>query len=369
MHFVKGRVARQAHVDLPEGTVEEEFGRQGFFGRYAHLYRKKPPVDWIEVDEGLRPRALSVRELPGLGKRHWHEARVPFLKNSNVSIEFARLDQAPASCFRNADGDEILFVHNGSGHLDCDFGSMEFKTGDYLVVPRGTTYRIHPDTPCEWLVIESRGEVSLPDRGLLGQHALFDPNVIAVPSPRELPDDSPECKWPVWVKRQDKLFSITYPFDPLNTVGYKGDLTVWRLNVNDIRPVASERYHLPPSAHATFISDPFVLCTFLPRPLEVGDEKAMKVPFYHSNIDFDEVIFYHAGQFFSRAGIAPGMVTFHPQGIHHGPQPQAIEAAKDKQRTDEIAIMIDTKEPLELTEAAHKAQVTDYWKSWQRNKT
>jgi len=148
-------------------------------------------------------------------------------------------------------------------------------------------------------------------------------------------------------------------------VGWKGDLTVWRLNIDDIRPVMSERYHLPPTAHATFVAPNVVICTFLPRALENGDPGALKVPFYHANIDFDEVLFYHDGEFFSRAGIKPGMVTFHPQGIPHGPQPGAVEAAKQKTRTEEKAVMVDTRNPLTLTAQAQGVEWADYWKSWQ----
>jgi homogentisate 1,2-dioxygenase len=151
-------------------------------------------------------------------------------------------------------------------------------------------------------------------------------------------------------------------------VGWKGELCAFRLNVKDIRPVASERYHLPPTAHATFAAAGVYICTFLPRPLEHGDSGALKVPFYHSNIDYDEVLFYHQGDFFSRPGMRPGMVTFHPQGIHHGPQPGAAERAEGKLRTDEIAVMIDTRRSLDLTDAARAAEVPDYWKSWQTKK-
>ncbi len=362
MHYSKGRVARQAHVGVPDGTVEEEFGRGGFSGRNAHLYRAEPPVNWVEVDEGIRPRALLATRAVA-DDRAWPAARVTLLSNADVKIAFARLSGEPTSCFRNADADEILFVHSGEGSLDSDFGPMEFRTGDYLVIPRGTTYRLGSGG-AELLVVESREEVRLPERGLLGQHALFDPNVIEVPTPRP-PATRDERRWTVQVQRAGRLHNVVYPHDPLNTVGYKGDLTIWKLNVADIRPVMSERYHLPPSAHATFIADSFVLCTFLPRGLETGDPGALKVPFYHSNIDYDEVIFYHDGDFFSREGIEPGMVTFHPQGIHHGPQPQAVKNSKEKTRTDEVAVMIDTLRPLEVTQAAMRVQRSDYWKSWQ----
>jgi homogentisate 1,2-dioxygenase len=148
-------------------------------------------------------------------------------------------------------------------------------------------------------------------------------------------------------------------------VGWKGTLSVLQLNVADIRPVLSDRYHLPPSAHSTFVAHNFVVCTFAPRPLETGDEKALRVPFYHSNIDFDEVLFYHSGEFFSRAGIDAGMITFHPQGIHHGPHKKAVERSAQATRTNETAVMIDTKRPLKVLASAESIEQKDYWKSWQ----
>jgi homogentisate 1,2-dioxygenase len=167
------------------------------------------------------------------------------------------------------------------------------------------------------------------------------------------------------IQRQGALTSVFYPHCPLDVVGWKGTLTVWQLNVRDIRPVSSDRYHLPPSAHTTFVAPNVAICTFAPRPLENGDPRALKVPFYHSNIDFDEVLFYHAGEFFSRDGIRPGMLTFHPQGIHHGPQARAAARAPAAQRTEEIAVMIDTRRPLDVCPPATAYEVADYWKSWQ----
>lgn len=367
MYFRRGRVTKQAHVDIPEGTVEEEFGRQGFFGRVSHLYRSAPPVGWSRIEGDLRPEALHVRELAGLGAGDYLSGRVAFLENGEVRLHMARLagDDAMPYLFRNADADEILFVHRGAGRLESDFGPLDYETGDYLVIPRGTVHRLLPTGPTELLVIESFSEVGLPERGLLGKHALFDPDVIKVPEPAPPTHDrAPGREWELKIQRQGRLTSVFYPFHPINTVGWKGDLTVWQLNVRDIRPIMSERYHLPPSAHATFVGRGFVVCTFLPRGLETGDPGALKVPFYHSNIDYDEVLFYHQGSFFSRQGIGAGMVTFHPQGLHHGPQPGAVEAARDKTRTDEIAVMVDTERPLELTRAAREVANPDYWASW-----
>lgn len=367
MHWVRGKVARQAHVGLPPGTVEEEFGRRGFFGRYAHLYRTEPPVGWTRIEGELRPRAYAVHQLSEAADGYL-PARKAFLANDDVTLRFARVDAPMRYWFRNADADEVLFVHEGAGQLECDFGLIDFEAGHYLVIPRGTVHRLVPSAPTSLLIVESKSEVRLPDKGLLGQHALFDPAVIDVPEPAPPENEPGRTEYEVRVQRRGRITSIVYPFHPINTVGWKGDLTVWRLHVRDIRPVMSERYHLPPSAHATFVANGWVLCTFLPRALETGDPEALRVPFYHSNIDYDEVLFYHAGNFFSRQGIGPGMVTFHPQGIHHGPQPGAVAAAADKTHTDEIAVMIDTERPLDPTSDAESVEVADYWQSWQPKK-
>ena len=218
-----------------------------------------------------------------------------------------------------------------------------------------------------FLVIETRGELVEPDRGMLGQHALWDPAVIEVPTPNEDGRNSTlashDHEWELVIQRRGELTRVFYPHCPLDTVGWKGTLSVKRLNVADIRPVMSERYHLPPSAHSTFVAPGAIVCTFLPRALETGDPRAMKVPFYHSNIDFDEVLFYHDGEFFSRTGVGVGMLTFHPQGIHHGPQPGAIERTADKARTNEVAVMLDTRHPLDVL-TGPGLEVPDYWRSW-----
>lgn len=372
--YVRGRVATQAHVGLPDGTVEEEYARNGFFGRYAHLYREHPPVAWTRIEGPLRPRLYDLNDLHPAAAHaadDYLAHRVALLRNADCCISTAALHAPMPYLFRNADGDELLFVHAGTGRLATDFGSLTYEAGDYLLIPRGTQYRLLPSSATRLLVLETTGEIALPERGMLGQHALFDPAVLRVPSPDErtplLPGQA-GChpnEWRVVIKRQDALTSVYYPHDPLDVVGWKGTLTVWQLNVRDIRPVLSDRYHLPPSAHTTFIAPHVAICTFAPRPLENGDPRALKVPFYHSNIDFDEVLFYHAGEFFSRHGIKPGMLTFHPQGIHHGPQRRATQRTPAAQRTEEVAVMIDTRHPLDVCTPAQAFEVPDYWKSWQ----
>lgn len=362
--YIKGVVTTQAHVAIPDGTYEEEVGRNGFFGKYAHLYRQNSPVGWTRIEGALKPRAYDLRRLEET--QDYLAGRREFLKNEDVALSFSRLEKPMMYFFRNADADEVLFIHQGSGRLETDYGPLLYQSGDYLLIPRGTVYRLEPAQKNEILVIESFSEVRFPDKGMLGQHALFDPAVVKVPTP-EVPikKSFQQDEYEVRIKRCGEYTKVFYPFYPMDTVGWKGTLSVQQLNVKDIRPVLSDRYHLPPSAHTTFVANNFVICTFVPRPLEVGDEKAMRVPFYHSNIDFDEVLFYHDGEFFSRSGIESGMVTFHPQGIHHGPQKKAVERSVQARHTNEVAVMVDTKRPLHPTAGATGVELVDYWKSWQ----
>jgi homogentisate 1,2-dioxygenase len=168
--------------------------------------------------------------------------------------------------FRNADGDELLFVHRGRGKVETDFGPLDFEPGDYIVLPRAVTYRVIPETQDNFfLIVQSRTEFEQPDKGLIGHHALYDPGVIVTPEPQPLLDDDRE--WEVRIKVEDEISKVFYPFNPIDTVGWKGDLTVWKLNMRDIRPIMSHRAHLPPSAHTTFLTDGAVVCSFLPRPL------------------------------------------------------------------------------------------------------
>jgi len=357
MHLqAKGKFSRQAHVSIPPGCHEEEFGRGGFFGPVSQLYHENPPTGWTRIEGPLRPHAFDFNTLTP-------PDRTLLLYNNDVSFSIDRLQKKNDWFFRNADGDEIFFIHRGSGRLQTDFGGMAYQPGDYIVMPRGITYRFLPaDADNFFLVFESKSVIRQPDRGILGQHALYDQTVIETPEPQPVKEDLKE--WEIKVKRLNELTSIFYPYSPLDVVGWKGDLYPWKLNIQDIRPVMSHLTHLPPSIHTTFVGHQFVICTFLPRPLET-DPEAVRVPFYHRNIDYDEVLFYHDGEFFSRDGIKPGMVTLHPQGIHHGPHPKAVEESKTKTHTTEIAVMLDVINPLSVTSEAKNMEITDYWKSWQ----
>src|SRR5690606_15434545 len=225
---------------------------------------------------------------------------------------------------------------------------------------RGTMWRLECTEPLAVLAIEATGSsYALPEKGMLGAHAIFDPAMLDVPRIDEAfrAQQSSQQPWQVRVKRRNAISTITYPFNPLDAVGWHGDLSVTRINVKDIRPLMSHRYHLPPSAHTTFVAQRFVVCTFVPRPFET-DPGALKVPFFHNNDDYDEVIFYHAGEFFSRDNIRPGMVTLHPSGFTHGPHPKALRnmLTQSKPATDEVAVMIDTRDPLDIADAARAVE-------------
>ena len=358
----KGRVTRQAHVGLPDGTYEEEHGREAFEGRASHLYRSHPPTAWIRIEGDLRPRAYDLNQLkPADGELgDWTQ----ILSNEDLSIFVSMQPVARDWFLRDSDGDLCYFVHRGEGALETDYGPLGFRSGDFLIVPKGTTHRLVPETQDNFFyVVEGRGEYSVPDKGILGKHALFDPGVLETPEPK--PHDE-EGEFEVRVKRDGRYTTLTYPFHPLDVVGWQGDLCPVRLNVEDFRPVVSPRYHLPPSVHVTWKSDGFEIGTFAPRPTETGDPAALRVPFFHSNIDRDEVLFYHRGQFFSRAGIGEAYITHHPQGLHHGPQAAAIEASKTKEFADEYAIMVESERPLHTASALEDVEVEGYSTSWAR---
>lgn len=358
----KGKFAPQAHVALPEGTFEEEHGRKGFYGKTAHLYHAHPPTGWTAFEGKLRPHCFDLNEIEPTDRRDPRGMPVPFLGNNDVRLYVSRRSEPMPFYYRNADGDELLFVHRGEGTIETDFGPLPFERGDYFVLPRAVTYRIAPDTRDNFfLLIQSRSEFEQPEKGLLGQHALYDPGVIVTPDPAPQLDDHRE--WQVWIKSEDEITRVTYPFNPIDVVGWKGDLTVWKINVRDIRPVMSHRAHLPPSAHTTFVTQGAVVCSFLPRPLE-QDPDALRVPFFHRNTDYDEFLFYHDGDFFSKDNIKPGMATLHPRGIHHGPHPQALANQHRKTRTDEYAVMLDGLNPIHVLPAGEAVEWKEYWASW-----
>jgi homogentisate 1,2-dioxygenase len=363
---VEGIASRQAHADMPEGTYEREVSKEGFFGPAALFHHKHPPTGWSNFEGPLRPHAFDLAKLAQSQRSPWSASAV--LHNTHVRIRHWRCDGAMDSLARNADGDELLFVHAGRGDFYCDYGRLAFVAGDYIMIPRGTMWRVEAAEALTALLIEAtNASYTLPDRGMLGPHAQFDPAMLDTPKmdDRFREQQNLAREWTVNVKRRNAVSKVTYPFNPLDAVGWHGDLSVVRLNVKDIRPISSHRYHLPPSVHTTFVGERFVVCTFTPRPFET-DPGALKVPFFHNNDDYDEVLFYHAGNFFSRDNIHPGMMTLHPGGFTHGPHPKALKhmLVQSKPATDEIAVMIDTRDALEIGEEAAKVEWLEYVNSW-----
>jgi homogentisate 1,2-dioxygenase len=359
-----GDASSQAHADLPAaGPYEREVGREGFFGPATHLHHRHPPTAWSDWEGPLRPRAYDLGRLDAGGDGPW--AAQELLGNAHCRLRLWSCTAPMRQLFRNGDGDDLVFVHEGEGELFCDYGHLGYRSGDYLLIPRSTMWRIEPSAPSRFLLIEAvNGGYRLPERGLVGAHALFDPAVLAVP---EIDDaflaQQGEQPWQVVIRRRGALSTVSYPFNPLDVVGWHGDVAVCRLAWRDIRPLGSHRYHLPPSAHTTFVADRFVVCTFVPRPLET-DPGALQLPFFHNNDDFDELIFYHAGSFVSRDMIHPGMMTLHPCGFTHGPHPGALRAAGRRRETDEVAVMIDARDALEPAAALGEVEWSGYVDSW-----
>lgn len=367
----EGIFNRQAHCDIPSGLYEHEHGREGFFGAASHRLHSHRPTDWSAWDGPLRPHCLDLNKLAGYAACPL--AAHPVMGNASTQVRWWR---APAGkmqhLVRNGDGDDLLFVHAGAGELFCDYGHLGFGDGDYLLLPRGTAWRIESAQPVEMLLVEATDDYfQLPDRGIVGRHALFDAAVLETPKIDDaFKDQYSEHETTVRIKRRGAVSVVTFPFNPLDCVGWHGDCVPVRLNWRDIREMLSDRYHLPPTAHATFLGKTVVVCTFAPRPLE-SDPGVLKVPFFHSNVEFDEFIFYHRGNFFSRDNISAGMCTLHPAGFAHGPHPKAFALAEasnngERRSTDEVAVMIDTRFAVDLAAMPPGVENLDYVDSWKR---
>jgi homogentisate 1,2-dioxygenase len=363
---IEGEASRQAHADMPAGTYEREISKEGFFGPAAFLHHRRPPTGWSHFEGPLRPRAFDLVALNRADLSPWSAPVI--LKNAACEVRFWKVSHAMPALARNADGDQLLFIHEGEADLFCDYGHLALAPGDYAVLPRGTMWRLAPSSPLAILMIEATNtHYSLPDKGLVGGHAIFDPALFDAPKIDEAfkrhQEDDRETR--IDIKKRGAISVVTYPYNPLDVIGWHGELSPVRINVRNIRPLMSHRYHVPPSAHTTFLSDRFVVCTFAPRPFET-DPGALKVPFFHNNDDYDEVLFYHAGDFFSRDNIKAGMMTFHPSGFTHGPHPKALKNMLEQKKpgTDEYAVMIDTRDPLDVGEGAAAVEFTGYVDSW-----
>lgn len=365
MPRIEGICSRQAHADFPKGTYERELGQEGFFGLCTHMIHPHAPTSWVDWEGPLRPQAFDLNKLVRDHKNPFDATMI--MHNAHSQMRWWTLDISMTHLVRNADGDELLFIHKGKANLFCDYGHLMIGEGDYVLLPRGTMWRLEVIESLQILMIEATGGAyRLPDKGMVGPHAIFDPAMLDVPVMNEqFKAQQTTITTKVVIKRRNLFSTVTFPYNPLDALGWHGNLMVVRINVKDIRPLMSHRYHLPPSAHTTFVARRFVVCTFAPRPIE-SDPGALKVPFYHNNDDYEEFIFYHKGEFFSRDNIHPGMTTFHPAGFTHGPHPGAFKAGKDfaRKETDEYAVMVDFRDAVDVGEAMEAIEWKEYIHSW-----
>lgn len=368
MHqYSQGQNHTQGHKGIPAGQYEEEQGRAGFFGPVSHLLKATQPTRWTSIEGPLKPHLFdAVKVQPADGK--WQR----LLFNQEVVIYkmiHSASSSAPTQALRNADGETLYFVHQGTGVVLTEYGLLEFKKGTYISIPKCVTHSIYFTEKSELLIIESRqSSYREPERGMVGRNAFYDLASLGKP------DLEKQNEWlknhaasvvMVNVKREDVMTRFNYSENIYDTVAWKGDFFPFTLHINDMMPMMSHRVHLPPSAHTTFVAQGFVVCTFLPRLIETDDD-ALKVPFYHQNIDYDEVLFYHDGNFFSRDNLHSGMITLHPAGFPHGPHPKAFANQGKKTFTDEVAVMIDTRNHLQIDDSLTTVEVTDYWNSWNK---
>jgi homogentisate 1,2-dioxygenase len=381
-HYVRlGEIPRKRHTQFrqPDGSLyaEQVFGTKGFSGIASILYHAHLPTQVAEYRSlgDLRP---AVREDEPLRHRHLKtqnfrphgdpvSGRTPLLVNEDVSMGLCRPTESMDYYYKNGDGDDLLFVHQGEGRLETMFGVLPYREGDYLIIPRGTIYRVISDSPeTTILVIESNASTIEPPRryrneyGQLLEHAPYCERDIRVPGQTAYHDET--GRFEVRVKARGRLTAYYYDFHPLDVIGWDGYLYPWALSIHDFEPITGS-LHQPPPTHQTFEGHNFVLCSFVPRMLDYHPD-AIAIPYNHSNLDSDEVLYYVNGNFASRRGIEVGSVTLHPSGIPHGPQPGAVEASLGKTRTEELAVMLDTFRPLRLTEATRELEDDNYPFSW-----
>lgn len=369
--YAQGKHNTQGHKAIPAGCYEEEQGRQGFFGPVTHLIKPEASTKWTNISGPLKPHLFDLVEMKAVAGK-WHR----LLFNSDVAIyscwnevTVLKNDLNKLDSFRNADGDTLLFCHTGSGVVLTEYGLLKFKTGSYVNIPKAIHHTFVFNEKTQFIIIESlNSSYREPDRGMVGKNAFYDPASFGKPNLEELHQFKKENKIQsseIFIKRLEVITQFSYDSCVYDTVGWKGDYFPFTLHIEDLMPMISHRVHLPPSAHTTFVAKGFVICTFLPRPIE-SDDDALKVPFFHQNIDYDEVLFYHAGNFFSRDNLHSNMMTMHPAGFPHGPHPKAFANQGKKTFTDEVAVMIDSQRALHIDPEFAKVELMDYWKSWMK---
>jgi homogentisate 1,2-dioxygenase len=376
-----GDVPAKRHVQFREnGTLltEEVMGLEGFSGLESILYHLHSPC---RVSE-LGPFVPIEREewVPDAhAHRHFHTAGVPetgdeitgrrtLMWNSDVEISLCRPAETMDYFFRNGEGDEVIFVHEGSGTLETIFGDLPYREGDYVVVPRGTTYRFRPEGAQRHLVFESPGLIEIPRRyrnqsGQIIEGAPYYHRDIHPPTALQTMRERGE--FPVKVRVRGGYQTYVVDYHPFDVVGWDGYLFPWTFSIHDFEPITG-RIHQPPPSHQTFAGRNFVICSFCPRKLDF-DPLAVPIPYHHSNLQSEEMIYYVSGNFGSRRGVDVGSITLHPSGLPHGPQPGLAEQALGIHETSELAVMCDTFYPLELSQFARGLDDGVYWRSWYDN--
>ena len=377
-----GHVPHQRHTQFrkPDGSLhyEQLFGTVGFVGMSSLLYHLHRPtmVRSVAAPVDVRPVAavehnLHSRKLEGFRCAPGGDGvngRTPILFNSDVVLSLAAPNSPmpEGQFYKNADCDEVLFVHEGSGTLATMLGRIPFRPGDYLVIPRGLIYRIHFDgAENRLLVIESHHPVYTPKRyrnhfGQLLEHSPYCERDMRPPVELETHDALGE--FTVRVKKEGHVHDIVYASHPFDVVGWDGYHFPYAFSIHDFEPITG-RVHQPPPVHQTFETDGFVICSFVPRLYDYHPQ-SIPAPYNHSNIDSDEVLYYVDGDFMSRTGIGRGYLSLHPAGIPHGPHPGTYEASIGKTGTEELAVMVDTFRPLKVTAQALAIEHPDYHRSW-----
>jgi homogentisate 1,2-dioxygenase len=375
-----GKVPAKRHIAFEKdggGLYHEELiGNKGFVGPSSLLYHIQQPthvrsvrllreLPWLEDDEHtFRHRHFRTAKLPA-GKSLTAD-RIPLLFNADVSMAFAQPTQEDDYFYRNAQGDELIYVSDGAGVLETDLGELPFRKGDYLVVPRGILHRYRFTTqPVRCLVIESRGYIATPKRyrnehGQLMESAPYSERDIRGPQYAPMHDEKGDFR--IVVKKENRLTEFIVDHHPFDVVGWDGYYYPWAFNIGDFEPRVG-RVHLPPPTHQTFEGDGFVVCSFCPRPYDF-DPRAVPVPYNHSNVMSDEVLYYASSEFMSRKGIEYGSVTLHPDGVPHGPHPGRVEQSLGQTRTDELAVMLDSFRTLKVSKQALDVEDPTYFQSW-----
>jgi homogentisate 1,2-dioxygenase len=379
-----GQIPAKRHTVFrkPDGTLyaEELVSTEGFSSMYSLVYHTHPPtiVKELGTPYSVEPkiaREKHLRHTSLLGfnikpQKDYLESRKIVLVNSDLQISLAAPTESMTTYFyKNSQADEVLFIHKGSGTLKTGFGKIYFKYGDYIVVPRGTIYQIEfNDADNRLFIIESFSPIHFPKRyqnkyGQLMEHAPFCERDIVRPTDLETFDEAGDFK--VLIKKQGLIYPYTYGTHPFDFIGWDGYHYPWAFSIHNFEPITG-RVHQPPPVHQTFEAHNFVICSFVPRKYDYHPQ-AIPAPYNHSNIDSDEVLYYVDGDFMSRKSVVQGQITLHPGGIPHGPHPGTVENSIGKEKTEELAVMIDPFKPLMLTEDAIAIEDESYHKSWQHN--